>query len=44
MNGLFIPANIYAAGEEVPKEPLTIGLEARKLRWLLLKLTEYEND
>lgn len=44
VNGLFIPANIYGIGDEVPKEPLTIGLEARKLRWLLLKLTEYEND
>ncbi|XP_037950812.1 tetratricopeptide repeat protein 30 homolog [Teleopsis dalmanni] len=43
VNGLFTPANIYAATDEVPTEPLTIGLEARKLRVLLTKLSEYEN-
>jgi len=41
--GLFTPANIYAATEQIPNEPLTIGLEARKLRLLLIKLSEYEN-
>ncbi|KAH8311458.1 hypothetical protein KR044_006465 [Drosophila immigrans] len=41
--GLFTPANIYAATEQIPSEPLTIGLEARKLRLLLIKLSEYEN-
>lgn len=40
--GLFTPANIYTATDEVPAEPLTIGLEARKLRLLLIKLSEYE--
>ncbi|XP_073846429.1 tetratricopeptide repeat domain 30 [Musca autumnalis] len=44
VNGIFTPANIYSASDEVPAEPLTIGLEARKLRLLLLKLSEYEND
>ncbi|XP_030378083.1 tetratricopeptide repeat protein 30 homolog [Scaptodrosophila lebanonensis] len=41
--GLFTPANIYSATEQAPAEPLTIGLEARKLRLLLIKLSEYEN-
>ncbi|XP_037817346.1 tetratricopeptide repeat protein 30 homolog [Lucilia sericata] len=43
INGIFTPANIYSASEEVPAEPLTIGLEARKLRLLLIKLSEYEH-
>ncbi|KAM7362569.1 tetratricopeptide repeat domain 30 [Cochliomyia hominivorax] len=43
VNGIFTPANIYSASEEVPAEPLTIGLEARKLRLLLIKLSEYEH-
>ncbi|XP_036335195.1 tetratricopeptide repeat protein 30 homolog [Rhagoletis pomonella] len=41
--GLFTPANIYTAADEVPADPLTIGLEARKLRLLLIKLSEYEH-
>uniref|UniRef100_A0A1B0FLK3 Tetratricopeptide repeat protein 30 n=1 Tax=Glossina morsitans morsitans TaxID=37546 RepID=A0A1B0FLK3_GLOMM len=44
VNGLFTPANVYSASEEAPTEPLTIGLEARKLRLLLIKLSEYENE
>ncbi|XP_075146966.1 tetratricopeptide repeat domain 30 [Haematobia irritans] len=44
INGIFTPANIYSASDEVPEHPLTIGLEARKLRLLLLKLSEYENE
>ncbi|XP_065368434.1 tetratricopeptide repeat protein 30 homolog [Calliphora vicina] len=43
VNGIFTPANIYSASEEVPAQPLTIGLEARKLRLLLIKLSEYEH-
>ncbi|TMW52693.1 hypothetical protein DOY81_002216 [Sarcophaga bullata] len=43
VNGIFTPANIYSASEEVPAVPLTIGLEARKLRLLLIKLSEYEH-
>ncbi|XP_055921702.1 tetratricopeptide repeat protein 30 homolog [Eupeodes corollae] len=41
--GLMTPANNnYVAGTEIPEKPLTIGLEARKLRVLLIKLSEYE--
>ncbi|KAH8352324.1 tetratricopeptide repeat protein 30 homolog [Drosophila takahashii] len=41
--GLFTPANIFSATEQVPEEPLTIGLEARKLRLLMIRLSEYDN-
>jgi len=41
--GLFTPANIFSATEQVPEEPLTIGLEARKLRLLMIRLSEYDH-
>lgn len=43
VHGHYTTANNYNTTEDMPEHPLTIGMESRKLRVLLIKLTEYEN-
>lgn len=40
--GLTIPSILATPLDETSEEPLTIGIESRKLRVILLRLMEYQ--